>query len=181
MEARKFNTEMPILHETWAARVLNMKRNPNPGPDLINSDKIVEIKFTLVGPTLKENRYPKSWTVLEHQMDYTNNGLRGYWGLGIYEMAFPIREIPIDQLDNLEALVRNRKLWITEWKWMNQYPPSVTGGQTAFSRWENTFRYPKFKDLPPITKSYDVAKGRINLTRRVKKEDFEFLETGIPF
>ena len=39
MKAREFNSVMPLMHERWAANVLNMKVNPNDGPDLISDSE----------------------------------------------------------------------------------------------------------------------------------------------
>ena len=82
---------MPRIHETWAARVLGMELNPS-GPDLIDAKKAMEVKFTLVGSECKADKYPKAWTVIEYQMDYSN-GRNIYWGLGTYELDMPVSKI----------------------------------------------------------------------------------------
>jgi hypothetical protein len=170
MKARKFNTIMPKVNHEWAARVLGMRVNPQAGPDIIDADKAIELKFSLKnGP---RGRYPLSWTVLEHQMDYSN-GKTAYWGLGTYTLAYNVSEIKTTEQKELEKLVVARELYIVSWDWMRQYPPHQTEGQTQISRWQNTFRYPKLKDLPDVIETLDVSKGVIYLTDGVNRSDFD--------
>ncbi len=180
--ARRFNSVMPGLNEEWAAEVLGMRVNSHNGVDLISEDGRlgVEVKFTLVGKKSDAEKYPHAWTVLEHQMNFAQER-RAYWGLGTYELKNPVRTIELDFKDlegtrkRLERLVLRRNLWIVSWGWMERYNPSETSGRTAISEWQNTFRYPKLKDLPETVSCFDVKKGRVNLTHGVRAEDFSYL------
>jgi hypothetical protein len=174
MKARIFNSHyMPRVNEEWAALVLGMQVNPDSGPDLVDENKNVEVKFTLISP----RNYPRSWTVLEHQMDY-NNGKPCFWALGTYELNRPVKKIRDRDIPRLEKLVVNRELYLVTWDWMHQYPASEVSGQTETSSWHNTFRYPKLKDLPKITHSFKVEKGLVHLTEGVPEKEFLI---GVPF
>lgn len=75
-----------------------MNVNEEDGPDLVDGEKFVEIKFLLVNPKehkkIKNLDYHRAWTVMEHQINYEKEiGLKGYWGLGIYELNNPVRSI----------------------------------------------------------------------------------------
>lgn len=160
MKARKFNSIMPRVNEVWAAKVLNMELNGTFGPDLVDDKKIVEVKFFLVD---LEEKYSKAWTVLEHQMNYGSNK-QAFWALGSYRLSSPVSSIRTGSIDSLENLVQERELYIVSWNWMNQYIPSNTRGRTERSAWENTFRYPKLRDVPPVRKTFSVEKGKVHLT-----------------
>ena len=165
---------MKFYNHKWAGIVLGMNVNENPGPDLVDEYKFVELKFSLINPKNNKNKilnYPKSWTVLEHQMDYENNiGLKGYWGLGIYELDRPIKSIRSKY--DLEFCVLSRELFIVKFELMNQFPKNYTSGKTKISEWENIFRYPRFDKIPPISKTYKVKGGLIHLTKWTNKNNF---------
>jgi hypothetical protein len=160
MNARKFNTHMKNAHHLWAAKVLGTEVNPGIGPDLMDSARNlgIEIKFSLTA---------NSWTVLEYQMNY-NNGRTCYWGLGVYKLNRPISSIRTTSPKELEDYVTKRELYIIGWGWMKQFPPHRTQGQTDRSSWENTLRYPKFRDIPKIIASHRVEKGIIHFTEGVE-------------
>jgi len=177
--ARKFNSIMPIVNETWASNVLNVPRNSERGPDLIDNGKFVEIKFFLIKP--KDNgamNYPRAWTVLEHQTEYSEywNGV-GFWGLGTYELKCPVSEIETEDHAKLEGLVKKRELYIVKWDWINQYSTSNCSGKTYTSKWKNQFRYPKLKDIPKTEQTYKVKKGLVHLTQGVEDYLFNIQET----
>ena len=60
--------------------------------------------------------------------------------------------------------MKRRELYLIEWSWLNQFPSSKTRGQTNVSSWDYILRYPHFKKIPAVVKSYDVEGGRIYLT-----------------
>ncbi|MDD5700159.1 MAG: hypothetical protein PHH00_03130 [Candidatus Nanoarchaeia archaeon] len=156
---------MPTLNEKWAAQVLGLEWQPA-GIDLTGDRCIVEVKFSL----------PREigWTVLEYQMAYPNQypDKRAYWGLGEYTLNKKVDEIKAGE--ELERLVIQRELWLVDWSWMNQFPPSETSGKTEISEWQHTLRYPKKKLVPETIKSYDVRKGKVHLTQGINPEDFNF-------
>jgi hypothetical protein len=178
MQARKFNNFMGDVNEKWAADVLGMELCKN-GPDLINNNCILEVKFSLLNSQFR--KYTPSWTVLEYQMDYEKgySGRSSYWGLGIYSLSTPVYKISNASKEELENLVLNRELWIIPFSWMTQFPPSETRGKTRISEWENTLRYPKIEKIPETIKIYEVKKGKVNLTNGVNANNFSFLQTGI--
>lgn len=176
--ARKFNSIMPYINHEWAAKVLGMQVNPHQGPDLIDEKKLIEIKFTLIS----EGKYPIAWTVLEHQMNYPQKYQKpGFWGLGKYWLKIPVEEINTKNPEELEELVEKRELFIVDWKWMFQFQPSPTNGETEFSKWNNILRYPRACLLPEISKTYESEKGLVHLTKKVKSDYFRFLRDKIPF
>jgi len=181
MDHRRFNGKvMPDVNHTWAARVLGMEinTNTNGGPDLVDNSKGVELKFRLVGKKCGAESYPLSWNVEEHQIEY-NEGTDAFWGLGTYELNKPVSEIKTKIPSILERMVLERVLWIVRWDWVLQFPPSETSGKTKHSSWEYTWRYPKLKDIPDISRTYGVEKGIIHLTEGVDPIYFGFLETGV--
>jgi len=171
MKARKFNSVMPKINYAWAARVLGMTLNPNEGPDLLDDNKVVELKFTLVDP---KGRYSQAWTVLEYQMEY-GNGNSAFWGLGQYWLKYPVSSINTKNPDELEKIVTKRELHLVEWNWMQQFPPHYTEGSTRISVWQNTLRYPKLKLVPKTIRSFEVEKGLVHLTEGINLENFPIL------
>lgn len=170
MKARTFNSGiMPRLNEEWTAEVLGMELNPFKGPDILDDKKFLEVKFSLIKPKKnRESNYPLSWTVLNHQVEYANIwAIPGFWGLGIYELDRAVKEIRTYNSEELEKMVVQRELYIVHWSWIDQFEPSICRGKTKYSQWENSFRYPKFKMLPHISKTYDVKKGKVHLTKGV--------------
>ena len=184
---------MTYYNSKWTADVLEMRLNKEKGPDIIDDGKFLELKFSLVNPKeskRKNNKkdYPKSWTVLEDQIDYKKKQQlkKGYWGLGFYELTKAIIDINTTDLNNLEDLVLFRDLYIVKLDWMIQFPSSYTHGRTSISEWNNTFRYPKYNKLPEIIKTYEVNKGEVHLTKGVNLNNFdlgntEILVEGVPF
>jgi hypothetical protein len=176
--ARKFNaSQMPRVNQAWAARVLNMDENPdyNNGPDLIDEDKFVEVKFTLSNPRKKNRKrnYSKSWTVLEPQTKYQRaQKKKGFWGLGLYELDRNVDDIETDNLEELESMVLSRKLYIITWKWIYRFPLHHTSGRTEKSEWDRYLRYPKQNRIPKTTLAYPVEKGLVCLTQGVPEGMF---------
>lgn len=168
MQSYEFNNLMPNTHHKWAAEVLNMQSNSR-GPDLIDKNKFIEIKFTLF-PNSKN--YVK-WNVHEYQMKYPENQKTPYWGLGIYALKKPILDIETKNPEELEKLVISRELYIVEWAWMNQFKPYPSFGKTEISSWNNIVRYPKLKKLPPKIKQFKVEKGKLYLTQGISEKDFQ--------
>ncbi|MBT4135600.1 hypothetical protein HOD75_03030 [archaeon] len=170
--ARRFNSIMPTVNEIWASRVSGLERNPKKGPDLLGDGKFAEVKFVLVKPQGNgKSDYPRAWTVLDHQVEYGEywNGI-GLWALGTYELDRPVQEIKTRDFDELEAMVTKRELWIVNWDWMYQYPVSNCSGSSWTSEWDNSFRYPKLKNLPQPIETYDVEKGLVHLTSDLQKK-----------
>jgi len=167
--ARKYNNYMSRANEIWAAKVLNMQTNEGKGPDIFGNGKFAEVKFTLINP--KENNrqnYPRAWTVLEHQLEFANIWAeRGFWAVGLYELSLPFKEIRAFSPEELEKLVVFRKLYLTPWNWIYQFPPHHTSGKTKYTEWDLTLRYPKQKDLPKTKITYEVEKGLVHLTKGI--------------
>lgn len=160
---------MSRVNETWAANVLNMKRNTGKGPDLIDEHKIVEVKFKLID----DNKYTYlCWRILGHQKDYEQNEKNAYLGLGKYFLSLPVSEIKIGNELELENLVTSRELFIVPWGWVAQFPVYHESGKTATSKWENNILFAKGRLLPDIIEKHEVAKGFVYLTQGVNKGDF---------
>jgi len=131
------------------------------------------------GFVINEN-YPLAWTVLENQVSYEDQeGKKGFWGLGIYELNKAVKGIDSRDIRNLEELVLFRELYLVKWDWMKEFPPYHTNGKTIISKWENTLRYPKYNKLPEIIKSYEVRKGKVNITKGVSTRAFDFNRKNI--
>jgi len=174
MDSRKYNAIMAHHHHKWAAEVLGMIENLGNGPDLIDDKKFVELKFAIINPkkglkdkTNKQKNYPLSWTVNDDQVNYIdqNNGKRGYWGLGFYELNKAVKDIDGKDLNNLENLVVSRELFIVQWNWIYQFEASHTSGSTLISNWSYTLRYPKFNKIPEVKSTYEVKKGEVHITK----------------
>ena len=58
-------------------------------------------------------------------------------------------------------------LYIVEWAWMDRFPPHRVSGKTKYSQWKNSFRYPKFGEIPKIKRTIQVEKGLVYLTKGV--------------
>lgn len=175
MKPRQFTSIMPIYHHEWSAEALGMAVNPGNGPDLIDEDKLVELKFAIINPKNPSTpRYPKAWTVDERQMQYPEDWQRtGYWGLGFYELSKAIRSIDAIDMWNLEALVISRELHIVQWSWMNQFPPHHTQGKGKTKEWDTYLRYPKFNQVSEPTTTYGVSKGTVHLTENIPESQFQ--------
>jgi len=169
MKPRTFNSIMPQVNHEWAAKILNMEINPHNGPDLIDKNKFIEIKFALF-PNHKN--YVK-WTVLEYQMKYPENGKTPYWGLGTYQLKKQIPQIKTQDHEKLEDLVISRKLYIVNWDWMYQFEPYHNSGQTEISSWNYSLRHPKMNKMPKTIEQVEVEKGFIYLTQGVSKNNFK--------
>jgi len=182
--AKRFNGLFNANQERWASQVLNMDENPKPGPDLLGYGKFVEVKSALINPkgNSKTSSYPKAWTVQEHQVEYdklwTGNG---FWALGFYELTCPIEDIEIiEGEDREERIARfepfvldNRNIYIVVWRWIDRYSPSKV-------KYNNTFRYAKFKDIPRVRDTYRVDKGLVHLTTGVPRDLWDDIQTHNP-
>jgi hypothetical protein len=136
--------------------------------DLIDFSKFLELKFVLTKPRDSSSDYPRAWTVQEHQLEYADifSG-QGFWGLGTYKLKVPFQELKTENASELERTVKSRELYIVSWNWVQNYPPSNCRGKTSFSQWNNTFRYPKLKDIPEVESTFKVRKGLVHLTKGV--------------
>lgn len=172
MKHRTFNSLMHYTNEKWAGQVLGMNINPSHGPDLIDENKIVEVKFKLVHP----GKYTHvSWKALEHQMNYPREaGKPGYWALGTYELNKPISELVNRDREILESLVDKRELWVVSWEWMDQFKAYHQTGKTKSSEWDNTLRFAKKNKLPGVRCSYLISGGLVHFTKGVSPEKFGF-------
>jgi hypothetical protein len=173
-KARYFNSIMPGVNHKWAAKALNMQINPDAGPDLIDSNKIVEIKFAV---TPNQRNYIK-WTVLEHQLNYETKhpNKKAFWGLGTYHLKQPPSTIKTKDPKELESLVVSRELFIVDWNWMDQFTSYHNQGETQQSKWDHNLRHPKKSLLPNVMKTHKVKKGLIHLTENIDKNYFLCLE-----
>lgn len=172
MKARTFNSLMHYYNEEWAARVLGMKVNSGIGPDLLDDDKIAEVKFKLIYP----GEYMHiSWRALEHQMDYpVEFNKKGYWALGTYEFNVSVSDLKVRDVESLEKFVGKRELWVVNWDWMRQFCAYRQKGKTKFSEWDNTIRFAKKNKLPEMGLSRDVEGGLVNFAKDVNPKDFGF-------
>ena len=123
MNTRYFNgAVMPPINHYWAAQALQMQENPKKGPDLIDKEKTVELKFKV----LYERKYThKCWRTLEHQLNYPTQEKPAVWGLGFYTLSKLARLIPIRNIRFLEKLVTFRELYLIEWQWIMQFPALI--------------------------------------------------------
>lgn len=178
MKARDFNSyAMPYVNNLWVANVLNMQLNPKKGPDIIDKDKVVEVKFNLIYQS-KPNYI--SWRVLEHQLAY-NNGKQAFWALGTYQLNRPVKKIKTKNPILLEAMVTERELYLIDWNWMLQFQCYIQRGKTETSEWCNHLRFPKFSMLPKTIATYQVPKGLVHITEGVPIEKFQIADNNIPF
>ena len=173
--ARKFNSIMCTINEQWAGKVLNTSPNTHKGPDLIDDNKFVEIKFAIY-PNPKD--YVK-WTILEYQTNYQKQhpNKTGFWGLGTYELQKPISQIKTQNPTKLEELVVSRRLIITNWDWIFQFESYHNSGKTHLSEWDHSLRHAKFNKLPKMSKTYIVEKGEIYLAENVNETYFKEINT----
>ena len=172
MENRKFNSLMPKYNELWAAKILGMKVNPDYGPDLIDGEKAVEIKFRLIYP---EKYSYKGWKALGYQLDYKKDFPEIYWGLGFYKIDKKVEEINLEEVN--EGRILERELYIVEWDWMNQFPLHHQSGKTEISEWDHYLIYPKFNLLPRLIDGYDVEGGKLFFTEGTKPEHFQITKS----
>lgn len=161
MDRRTFNSLMHYNNETWAARALRMNVNPSKGPDLIDSQKVVEVKFRLIKQNTPSYLY---WTAFEYQKKYGENK-EAYWALGTYILDREIELIPNSTIiQELEKTVKHRELFLVKWDWMNQFTTYREKGETKQSKWDHILIFPKGKLLPKTEETYEVAGGKINIT-----------------
>jgi hypothetical protein len=171
MNERRFNSVMPRVNETWAAKVLNMQINPQRGPDLIDDKKAVEIKSKILYPN---GRYThKCWKVLGHQLNYNINFPDIYWGLVFYKTNTEVADIKKNDLGNLEKIVDYRELYLVRWDWMNQFPIYHHHGKTQLSEWDNDIIFLKFVLIPKVISAQEVKDGKIFFTEGVDSYKFE--------
>ena len=172
MKPRTFNSVMPIVNGTLVSEILNILLNIHDGPDLMDNNKFVEVKFKLFP---NEKNYIK-WTVLGHQVDYNNQYPQtGYWGLGTYDLKIPVQQIKTKDKSELEGLVKNRKLYIIKWNWINQFEAYHNKGQTEIFQWDHYLHHAKFNKLPEIISEHKVKKRKIFLTKGIDKTYFPLL------
>lgn len=172
MENRKFNSLMPKYNEIWAAKILGMKVNSANGPDLIDDEKAVEIKFRL----LYQDKYSyKGWTALGHQLNYNKDFPEIYWGFGFYKMDKEVNNI--SEEDIKEKRILERELYIVEWDWINQFPLYHQSGKTKISEWDHYLIYPKFNMLPRLIEGYEVEGGKLFFTEGTKPERFQITKS----
>lgn len=167
MKERTFNSLMPLYNEIWSANVLNMNVNPNKGPDLIDENKAVEVKFKILYSNGKYTH--KCWRVLGHQLEYNKKFPEIYWGLGFYRVNKEIKNI---KTDKLEEITEYRELYLVNWDWMKQFPVYHHNGKTKFSDWDYYMLFPKFNLLPLVISEEIVEKGKILFTEGVNPERF---------
>src|SRR4030042_5784813 len=168
MEERKFNSLMHSVNERWAAGVLNMEINPNRGPDIIDNEKAVEIKFKVLYP---DGRYThKDWKILGHQLDYDKEFREIYWGLGFYQINKEVKKVKSNELENITDY---RELYIVNWGWMYQFPIYHHHGKTEKSEWDHDIIFAKFRLIPKIISQEEISSGKIFFTEGVNPERFK--------
>jgi hypothetical protein len=177
MKARSFNSVMPKYNELWAGKGLNMNINNHAGPDLIDGNKAVEIKFKLI----HENKYSdKCWRVLEHQLDYDKIYSEIYWGFGFYSLNKEVKNINKKDIINLENLVNFRELYLVNWDWVKQFPIYLQIGKTKLSSWNHVLLYPRMNKLfPKSILSKEVSGGRVIFTEGINLERFNLNEEDV--
>lgn len=160
---------MPKVNELWAANVLNMEINPGNGPDLIDGNMAVEIKFKLIYP----DKYTHlCWRTLGHQVEYKKDYEKIYWGFGTYTLDKSVSEVDTKNKEKLEKIVRQRTLHIVQWGWINQFPHYHHKGKTDISEWDHYILFPKARLIPEITHEFEIEKGTLFLTKGVNPRDF---------
>lgn len=167
MKSRTFNSLMHLVNEKWAEYALNMNLNPNKGPDLIDEDKAVEIKFKLLSFDGKYTH--KCWKVLGHQLEYNKKYPEIYWGLGFYKLDKEIKKIKVNEL---EKMSKDREIYLVNWEWMNQFPEYHHKGKTILSEWDQYVLFPKFSLIPKVISEKNVEGGKIFFTEGVNPEKF---------
>ncbi len=169
MKERTFNSFMPRVNEKWAAAVLSMQLgNPHKGPDLIDSEKTVEVKFKMLYP---DGKYAhKCWRVLEEQLNYNKLFPEIYWGLGFYY----VNKKNVNQINQneLEKITNYRELYLVKWDWMNQFESYHHTGKTEKSGWDYFMRFPKFRLIPKVISEIEVDNGKIFFTEGVNPDRF---------
>ena len=181
MERRLFNTVMPAVNEEWAARVLRMTRNAGTGADLYDSEKIIEVKFSVIvprdiDPNARNGKYV-SWGVLDHQTGYgLFNDLAFYFLMATYIMDRRILDVEDGvSPSELEDMVVERESWIVTNDWVEQFKTYVQTGKTERTEWENHLKFPKKSMLPRTYKTFNVEKGMLHLTKGVCRKHFSKL------
>lgn len=160
---------MHFNNERWAAQALGMSVNPSSGPDLIDDQKVVEVKFKLSHPERYTNL---SWRVLGHQKEY-GNLKEAYWALGTYTLDREIASIKNPTLmRSLERMVIKRELFIVNWDWMDQFQEYRESGKTEVSQWDQILIFPKGRLLPATKKTYQVTGGIVHITQGINPERF---------
>lgn len=170
--ARAFNSVMHLVNEKWVAKVLGMQVNPHKGPDVIDSRKVLEVKFKLIYPYYTH----VSWKSLGHQIKYNHQAQRkgktAYWALGKYWLTKAVEDIHTSNHDELEALVEKREIYLVEWDWMSQFRAYHHQGKTPLSEWNHKIRFAKASPLPQVIQTYHVEGGLVRLTEGIQLEDF---------
>jgi hypothetical protein len=167
MKERTFNSLMPLHNERWSAQALNMQINPNRGPDLIDDEKAIEIKFKMIYSNGKYSH--KCWRVLGHQIDYNKEFTEIYWGLGFYQIN---KDVKKTKANELEKITEYRELYIVDWEWMKQFPIYHHQGKTKYSDWDYYMLFPKFSLIPRIIQQQNTEGGKIFFTEGVDPERF---------
>ena len=170
MKPRTFNSILHFNNERWAAYVLNMHVNGKKGADIIDENKIVEVKFNLIHP----NKYNYiRWPVLSHQLDYNCYAWKkAYWALGTYTLNQNIENITTSDQYKLEEMVEERNLYLVNWNWMFQFPSHFESGKTKNSEWAHYLVFAKAQKIPKITKEIKVNGGKVIFTKGVQEKDF---------
>ena len=173
MKARRFNPIISKVNEKWGAKMLNMRVNQGNGPDLIDSEKVVEVKFRLIHP---EKYTHLHWTILGYQFNYEQQaqeqGKNAFWAMGFYTLNQPVSKIRTNKIEKLESLILERELFIIKWDWANQFSLYLSKGKTKKSVWNHYLTSAKAKALPHTTNTYNVEKGKIHITKGVNPKAF---------
>ncbi len=181
MKGRKFAPLSAMVHEEWAALVLNMKINDEDGADLRDLRKTVEIKFALEG-----SDHGVFWKIRKNQLEY-KNGKPAYWLLGSYTVRKPIKKIKEGVNDKetreiVEYNIQERVAYLVSWEWVRKnFEARRSYGKRGYSRWDEEILYATRAKLPEITETYEVGDAKIYLTKGVPKRSFRIRTDDIPF
>lgn len=165
---------MPLAHEEWAANVLGMIKNRGKGVDLLDKKKIVEVKFHMIA---FDGNYQRTicWKVLEHQLGYGERAkLPLYFMMGTYRFCGNIEDLSNSvSYPELENMVEERESWIVPSDWVANFPTYRQNGKTKKSEWDNLLKFTYKKYLSHTYKTFNVKKGKVHLTKGVKRKHFD--------
>lgn len=171
MKARTFNSLFPRYNEAWASKILGIKLNEGKGPDLLEKDLAVEVKFKLA---FKDKYYDKCWRVLGDQLDYEKEYSGFYWGLGFYWLNKEVKDVSSKDFSRLDKLVGERELYLVEGDWVRQFPIYHHKGKTHISEWDHYVLFPRMNGKFPKIISYEeVYGGKVFFTEGVDRRKFD--------
>ncbi len=125
MNPRIFTNRIEQCHKQYLADTLDLTVS-NFGIDLINDQIGIELKCRYV-------KYPINFAVHYYQIELFRNlspSKELYWAFLVYDLKKDISKINENILEyDLEKLVYDRRVWLLEWDWINQF--SVSEAKTG--------------------------------------------------